>query len=531
MYPISLGSETSSLGIRASSATRPVASARVVLPDMWAVAGLEFIAFRLDNSVPSASRFRKTKIIATIGPASDSIETLEAMIRAGMNVARLNLSHGTFAEHEERLERIRSVASRMGAQIAIMVDTRGIEIRTGKLEGGIAEIKVGEAFTLFTDTRIGNSAGVSISNRSLPNEVKPGTPILLDDGAMELVVTEVEGGNIHCKVIHGGVLRENKSVNLPETELALSSVSPEYRDDVVKELTFAAENDVDYLAASFVQNAEDIARMREILLTHERTIPIIAKIENRAGLHNLESIVEVADGVMVARGDLGVELPLAEVPGFQKKIIRTTVSKGKPVITATEMLASMERNPKPTRAEASDVANAILDGSSAVMLSGETAMGKYPVESVKTMAALAIRAEASLREYGFLQKILPNPTSRVTEAIAQSAVSMAHDLGSSAIFSLTDTGFTSRLVSKHRPECPILAITRSKLVARRLAMNWGVTPIRYDGEGDDEAKLRFALREARRLGFVSVGDTVVVTSGYQQTAGGTDLISIITVEG
>ena len=479
--------------------------------------------------MPAVSQFRKTKIIATIGPASDSPEILEAMIRAGMNVARLNLSHGTFAEHEERLERIRGIASRMGVQVAIMVDTRGIEIRTGKLDQGAAEIVSGGRFTLYTDGRVGDSSGVSVSNRSLPDEVKPGTPILLDDGAMELEVTAVESGSIQCRVIHGGLLRENKSVNLPETELALSSVSPEYREDVVKELTFAAENDVDYLAASFVQNAADIKRMREILLTQERVIPIIAKIENRAGLGNLEEIVEAADGVMVARGDLGVELPLAEVPGFQKKIIRTTVMNGKPVITATEMLASMERNPKPTRAEASDVANAILDGSSAVMLSGETAMGKYPVQAVKMMATLALRAESSLREYGYLQKILPNPSNRVTEAIAQSAVSMAHDLAAAAIFSLTDTGFTSRLVSKLRPDCPILAVTRSRLVARRLAMNWGVTPIRYDGGGNDQAKLTFALDEARRMGYIREGDTVVVTSGYQQTAGGTDLIRVITI--
>jgi pyruvate kinase len=474
--------------------------------------------------------FRKTKIIATIGPASDSVETLQAMIRAGMNVARLNLSHGSFSEHENRLERIRAIASNMGVHIAIMVDTRGIEIRTGKLESGSAELSVDEPFTLYTDDRIGNQSGVSVSNRTLPSEVEPGTPILLDDGAMELEVISAEDGSIRCKIIHGGLLRENKSVNLPETELALSSVSPEYREDVVKEVTFAAENDVDYLAASFVQNADDIKRMREILHTHERVIPIIAKIENRAGLANLEHIVEAADGIMVARGDLGVELPLAEVPGFQKKIIRTTVSAGKPAITATEMLASMERNPKPTRAEASDVANAILDGSSAVMLSGETAMGKYPVEAVETMSTLAIRAEASLSEYGFLQKITPNPSSRVTEAVAQSAVKMAHKLGSSAIFSMTDTGFTSRLISKHRPECPIVAIMRSRPVARRLAMNWGVTPILYVGEGDDEAKLAFALKEARRLGLVANGDTVVVTSGYQQTAGGTDLIRIITID-
>ena len=233
---------------------------------------------------------------------------------------------------------------------------------------------------------------------------------------------------------------------------------------------------------------------------------------------------------MVARGDLGVELPLADVPGFQKKIIRTTVSSGKPVVTATEMLASMERNPKPTRAEASDVANAILDGSSAVMLSGETAMGRYPVDSVRTMATLAIRAERSLREYGYLQKILPNPSNRITEAIARFAVQMAEHLEAAAIFSITDTGFTSRLVSKHRPDCPILAITHSKLVARRLAMNWGVTPIRIDDGDDDEAKLVHALQDARRMGFVAAGDTVVVTSGHQQTTGGTDLIRVMTVE-
>ena len=478
----------------------------------------------------AAFQYRKTKIIATIGPASDSPETLKAMISAGMNVARLNLSHGTYKEHRKRIQRIRAAAAELGRQVAIMVDTRGIEIRTGKLINRPIHLAVDDHFTLFTDGRIGNKNGVSISNHSLPEEVEPGTPILLDDGAMELEVIQVDNIQIHCKVIHGGRLRENKSVNLPETELALSSVSPEYRDDVVKELAFAAENDVDYLAASFVQQSADIYRMREILVEYDRTIPIIAKIENRAGLANLESIVAAADGIMVARGDLGVELPLAEVPGFQKKIIRMTVTNGKPAITATEMLASMERNPKPTRAEASDVANAILDGSSAVMLSGETAMGKYPVAAVKTMATLAIQAESSLNEYGYLQTILPNPANRIADAIAQSAVGMAQNLRAAAILTLTDTGFTSRLVSKHRPECPILAVTRAKPVARRLSLNWGVTPILYDGGGDDREKLAFALDEARKMGFFGAGDTVVVTSGYQQTAGGTDLIRILNLE-
>lgn len=478
----------------------------------------------------SRPEIRKTKIVATIGPACDSPEILQAMFAAGMNVARLNLSHGTYEEHQERLERIRAVAKSCGANIAIMVDTRGIEIRTGKLEGGSAELIRGSTFTLFTDGRVGNAQGASISNRELPKEVDRGTPILLDDGAIELEVVVVENDAIHCQVIHGGRLKENKSVNLPETELSLSSLSPEYREDVKKELAFASENDVDYLAASFVQSAECVRRLREIMLEQHRQIPIIAKIENKAGVLNLNEIVEAADGVMVARGDLGVELPLADVPGTQKRIISSTVLNGKPVITATEMLASMETNPKPTRAEATDVANAILDGTSAVMLSGETAVGRYPVETVRMMSRLALRAEASLAEFGYLQKVKPNASNIVTEAVSQAAVAMAHQLGASIIISLTETGFTSRQISKHRPECPIIAITSSKLVMRRLAMNWGVIPLLYRGQPDDDARIAFALERARELGYVNPGDVVLSTAGYQQQAGGTDLIRVITLE-
>jgi len=269
--------------------------------------------------------------------------------------------------------------------------------------------------------------------------------------------------------------------------------------------------------------------MREILLERGVEIPIIAKIENRAGVANLESIVLAADGIMVARGDLGVELPMADVPSTQKKIIRTTVSNGKPVITATQMLASMERNPKPTRAEASDVANAILDGSSAVMLSGETAAGHYPVEAVRIMAELAVRAEASLREYGWLQQTLPHPSNVVTEAIARAAVTMAERLDAAVILSLTETGFTSRLISKQRPECPILAVTASLTVSRRLSLNWGVVPILYEaGIGDDE-KIALGLAAARERDLVEPGDQVVVTFGHTQSAGGTDAIRVVTV--
>jgi pyruvate kinase len=476
-------------------------------------------------------RTRKTKIVATVGPACDAPETLAQMIRAGMNVARLNLSHGTFEEHRHRLERIRAAAREVGVPTAIMIDTRGIEIRTGRLAEGFVELESGAGFSLYTVNRTGDAKGVSVSYQRLAQEVNPGDTVLLDDGAMELTVESIGEREVRCRVVVGGVLRESKGVNLPNTKLSVTAVDPEHRDDVIRELNFAAENDVEYIAASFIQTAEEVERMREILRERGVEIPVIAKIENRAGVENLESIVLAADGVMVARGDLGVELPMADVPSTQKKIIRTTVSNGKPVITATQMLASMERNPKPTRAEASDVANAILDGSSAVMLSGETAAGAYPVEAVRTMAELAVRAEASLRDYGYLQRILPHPSNVVTEAVSQSAVRMAEQLSARAIISLTETGFTSRLISKHRPECPILAVTGSRTVARRLAMNWGVIPILYKTALNDEEKVGLAVAKATERGIVSAGETLIVTSGHTQTAGGTDLIRVLTVRG
>jgi pyruvate kinase len=484
----------------------------------------------MTNQQTRIATLRKTKIVATIGPACDSLETLTAMIRAGMNVARLNLSHGTLEAHKAQIKVLRQAAEQADLNIAIMIDTRGIEIRTGLLQDGQAELLAEASFTLSIDKHTGDASGVSITYQKLAEEVSAGTPILLDDGAIELEVTKVAGNSIICRVIHGGQLGNNKSVNLPDTRLALSAVSPETREDVVRELGFAAENDVDYIAASFIQSADDIYKMREILVEKNVSIPIIAKIENKAGVENLEEIVFAADGVMVARGDMGVELPLADVPATQKNIIRTTVSSGKPVITATQMLASMEQNPKPTRAEASDVANAILDGTSAVMLSGETAVGKYPVEAIRTMAVIARRAEASLNEYGYLQRIKPHPSNIVTEAISQAAVSMSTNLKAAAIISLTETGFTSRLISKYRPEIPILAITSSAAVARKLSMNWGVIPILYSGEPRDRARLDFAIRQAKTQGYLKAGDTIVSTSGHHQQAGGTDLIRVITLE-
>ncbi len=471
-------------------------------------------------------RLRKTKVVATIGPASDAEDTLKEMIGAGMNVARLNLSHGSRSEHAARLARIRNVSEAIGANIAIMADTRGIEIRTGVLDGGSASLDPGKRFDLHMDGRAGGASGVSVSYTGLAEDVEPGVSILLDDGAIELSVESVAEGTIRCRVVRGGMLRDNKGVNLPGIELRLNAMSDENQEDLI----FAAQNDFDYIAASFVQKAEDVTAIRCLLAEHGAQIPVIAKIESKAGVENLDSIVEVADGTMVARGDLGVELSMAEVPTTQKKIIRTTVMNGKPVITATQMLDSMERNLRPTRAEVSDVANAILDGSSAVMLSGETAVGKYPVESVRTMAALALRAEASLREYGYLQKILSHASNLVTEAVSQAAITMAHHLDAAAILTLTETGFTSRSISKFRPDCPILALTTSPQVVRKLSMNWGVTAIRYEGERSDEARVEYAIRRAKELGYLRAGETVVVTAGRSQQAGSTDMIRVVTVE-
>ena len=478
------------------------------------------------NNVP---QFRKTKIIATVGPACDDVKTLTKMIKSGMNVARLNLSHGNFEEHGQRLQRIREAAGLAGQRVAIMIDTRGIEIRTGLLKNSYVDLDRGTNFTLWTDGRPGDESGVSVSYPSLPIEVTAGAVILLDDGAIELEALSTTDTEIYCRVVHGGILGKTKGVNLPGTTLSITAVGPENRADFIREIEFTAANDVDYIAASFVQSGEDITRMREILAEWKIDTPIIAKIENKAGVDNMEDIIAAADGMMVARGDLGVELPFGEVPGTQKKMIRNTVMAGKPVITATQMLASMERNPRPTRAEASDVANAILDGSSAIMLSGETAAGKYPVQAVRTMHSLALTTESCLNEFGYLQKIPFHSVNVVTEAISGAVTGMANDLGAVAIISLSETGFTSRLISKHRPECPILAITSSERVARRLSMNWGVTAVLYTGEPGDTAKIKFAEKCVRDMGYARDGDSVIVTAGHTQRSGGTDMIRIITL--
>jgi pyruvate kinase len=470
---------------------------------------------------------RKTKVIATIGPACDGLDTIKAMIHAGMNVARLNFSHDTHVEHRKRLELVRQAARELGANIAVMLDTKGVKIRTGRLQGGIARLVTGDPFTLYTDGRIGDAKGASVSYTGLPAEVSPGSKILIDDGLIELQVESVQANEIRCRISRGGSLADRKGLNLPGTFLGMPAMTPENRADIV----FAVENGVDYIAASFVRGPDDVREIRQVLAEHRASIPIIAKIEAAVAVQHLDEIIAEADGAMVARGDLGVEIPVQEVPLTQKKIIRTTVMNGKPVITATQMLDSMRSSPLPTRAEVSDVANAILDGTSAVMLSNETAAGKYPVEAVSTMASLALEAEKGLREYGHLQQVTAARTHEVTEAICQAAITMANHLQAAAIIALTESGRTARWISKYRPRCPIFGVSHSPTVVRAFAMNWGVTGVLLgsDAGATDDAVIEAVLRRGRELGIVASGDVCVVTAGRSRETGSTNLIRVVTV--
>lgn len=477
------------------------------------------------NSQRQATRLRKTKVIATIGPACDDVATLREMIRAGMNVARLNMSHGTPDSHAATLARVHHAASEAAATIAIMVDNRGREIRTRSVSGGAATLERGKSFSLYGDGREGDATGVSLTYPYLHRHARSGDRIMLDDGQIELRVAGVTGDAVLTEITVGGILKTSKGVNFPDNTDALDDMD---HDDSM-EVRFAAEHNVEYFAASFIRSAAEIDALRARFEKHGVDIAIIAKIENREGVENITEIVDAANGIMVARGDLGVELELGEGPKIQKQIIRATVSQGKPVITATQMLDSMERNPKPTRAEVNDVANAIFDGSSAVMLSGETAAGTRPVESVETMAKLALEAESGLKDYGYLQRIEPNPSNEVTEAVAQASITMANHLNAAAIIALTETGFTSRLISKYRPESPIFAVTTSAKVMQRLAMNWGVLAMRYEGDGDDEDKIRFTFEHGLRLGYLKSGDLVILTAGNTRQAGSTDLIRVLKV--
>jgi pyruvate kinase len=466
---------------------------------------------------------RLTKIVATIGPACDAPETLDEMIEAGMSVARLNLSHGTHEEHAGRIARIRESSQRCGVPIAVMLDTKGPEVRTAP--GEPVTLTPGQPFVLAVDGRPTTPAGTSVTHRALPREVEVGTSILIAEGSIELVVVQVADDAVVGKIVRGGELGGRKSVHVRGARLSLDPLGPADEAD----LRFGVEQGVDWIAASFIRSPQDVERIRAFVHGAGGQIPIIAKIEDADGVANLLRVLEVSDGAMVARGDLGVSLPVAHVPLVQKRVIRMTIGLGKPVITATQMLDSMERNATPTRAEATDVANAIFDGTSAVMLSGETARGLHPVGAVRTMRELAERAESALGEYGDLQRMPPPAPRNVTEAVAGAAVAIARDIGAAAIVSLTESGEAARSVAKYRPSCRTLAVTPSQRVQRQLAISWGVTPLLHE-HGDDATRVRVALDYLKRNGLARNNDRIVTTAGVAGARGSTNAIRVVSVE-
>src|SRR5699024_2206237 len=416
---------------------------------------------------------RKTKIVCTIGPASESVETLTQLIEGGMNVARLNFSHGDFDEHEQRIQNIREAAEKTGKIIAILLDTKGPEVRTGTFKHGEAEIIKGSIVHVTMEEVEGTAERFSLNYPGLINDVHPGSKILLDDGLIELEVLEIDHENqeLKTKALNSGIIENKKGVNVPNVSVKLPGITEKDAEDI----KFGIEQDVDYIAASFVRRPSDIMEIQELLEEYDAThIKIIPKIENQEGVDNIDSILEVSNGVMVARGDLGVETPAEDVPLVQKKLITKCNTAGKPVITATQMLDSMQRNPRPTRAEASDVANAIFDGTDAIMLSGETAAGDYPVESVQTMSNIALKAESGLNHKFILDNRSKSVDMTMTDAISQSVTHTAMNLTVSAIITPTESGHTARMISKYRPEAPIIAVTFNEHVNRQLSLIWGV---------------------------------------------------------
>ena len=470
---------------------------------------------------------RKTKIVCTLGPSTDNEETLRALILAGMNVARFNFSHGTHAEQKARMNRLKQIRREMKLPVAAMMDTKGPEIRLGCFTGGAVQLMENQTFTLTPKDVAGDSSMASITYPEMYQDVKAGTHILIDDGLIDMEVVGIEDRDVVCRVINGGRVSDRKGVNVPNAQLHMPFISPKDRDDIL----FAIREDFDFIAASFTRSAEDIMEIRRLLKANGRnTIHIIAKIENQQGIDNLDEILEAADGIMVARGDLGVEIPMEEVPAIQKTIIRKTCQAGKQVITATQMLDSMMNNPRPTRAEVTDVANAIYQGTSAVMLSGETAAGKYPVESVQTMAKIALRTEANIDYRSDLHAKHRLGEPGITNAISHATCTTADDLNAAAIITVTKSGVTAKMISRYRPPCPIIGCTTYKNVCRQLNLSWGIIPLLIEEQQDPEELFAHAVQAARSAGLVQDGDVVVLTAGVPLgIPGKTNMIRAIVV--
>jgi len=461
---------------------------------------------------------RRTKIICTLGPASDNETILRNMMLGGMNVARMNFSHGTHEEHKKRADLFKKIRAELKLPIALLLDTKGPEIRTGNFKDGQVILKENDEFILFNKDIIGDEAKCTITYKELYKDVSRGSKILINDGLVELEVVDVKGKDIYCTVLNGGAVGDHKGINVPGAKIKL----PPLTSQDIEDIKFGIENDYDIIAASFVRKAADVVEIRKILEKNGGSdILVISKIENREGITNFDEILKVSDGIMVARGDLGVEIPVEEVPIVQKNIIQKCFKNGKPVITATQMLDSMIRNPRPTRAEASDVANAIYDGTSGVMLSGETASGKYPLETIEMMAKIAEKAESAMDYWKRFTTELSEINTSVTNAISHATCTTALDLKASAIITVTQSGHTARMVARFRPACPIIATTVSPKVQRQLNLSWGVFPYLVGAANTTDEMFDMGIEKALESGFVKNGDLAVITAGVPAGISGT----------
>ncbi|MCQ4022211.1 MULTISPECIES: pyruvate kinase [unclassified Ruminococcus] len=461
---------------------------------------------------------RKTKIICTLGPATDDENVMRELILNGMSVARMNMSHGTHEDHRKRADVVKKLRAELDIPVALLLDTKGPEIRTKNFKNGSEILETGQTFTFTTDDIEGDKEHCSITFSDLPKDVRRGDKILVDDGLIEMLVTSITKKDIVCEVLNGGKIASHKGINVPGTRLSLPFISEQDKKDIA----FAVEQDLDFIAASFTRSSDDILKLRsELDKNNCNNIRIIAKIENAEGVDNIDDIIRVSDGIMVARGDLGVEIPMEDIPILQKKLITKAYNAGKQVITATQMLDSMMINPRPTRAEATDVANAIYDGTSAIMLSGETAAGKYPVQALKTMAKIAERTENDIDYIGRFRKRHLTEQPDVTSAISHATCTTAHDLGAVAIITVSKTGQTARMISKYRPACPIISGTTSEKVLRQMNLSWGVIPILVEEKTNTDELFEHVVDVAEKHGLVKNGDLAVITAGIPLGVSGT----------
>lgn len=469
---------------------------------------------------------RKTKIICTIGPASESEDKLKELMLAGMNVCRFNFSHGDYEEHRAKFERAVRVAKELNLPVATMLDTKGPEIRLRDFEGNKVYLETGSTFSLTTDEIMGNAQRASITYKNLKNDVKVGKSILIDDGLIELKVTSITDTDIVCEVVNGGYVSNHKGINVPGAVLSMPYISEADRSDIL----FGVKMGYDYLAASFARTKQDIEDVRKLITDNGGKMKIIAKIENMQGIENLDEILEASDGIMVARGDMGVEVPMEEVPVLQKMLIKKAIKHGKIVITATQMLDSMIKNPRPTRAEVTDVANAIYDGTSAIMLSGESAAGAYPVEAVKTMVKIAERAEKDICYDARLRRRSEEEREDITSAISHACCTTAMDLKAAAIITVTMSGFTARMISRYQPGCPIIGCTVDETIYRQLGLMFDVNPLLINKEDDTETLFEAAVEASKKAGYIKEGDRVVLTAGVPlKISGRTNMIRVVEV--